>query len=268
MSLHSSLDFSWSCEPTLVAVALHQHGCAVVRGAISVDALDSISKAVDTIYRHYDDLKQKRELPPKLAWTFKFGVLSALEVLKTHEAEVNFVRQHGKHESIQAIAGAYFQSPLLVELPRIVFRRQSPDNRNREIPYHQDFYTQTQGVSGVLNFWTPFVDCGVEAPSLEVVTHVFDDLLPTRPAPLMPENEAFDKINITRDQIVSYCGADKFWHPPLSAGDVLIFTDHVVHRTYITEQMSKERQSMEYRVISERSILPSYRDSRSRFIGI
>jgi hypothetical protein len=264
----SHLDFTWPADPAAIAVALESHGCAVVRGAMSGVELDMARRPVAATYARHDQLKAAKQLPAVMSWTYKFGVLSLQEVFGDGGTIQAFVQNYGRNAAIQAIGAAFFKSPLKVEWPRIVFRRQSPTNRNREIPYHQDFYTQTEGVEGVLNFWTPFVACGQDAPSVEVVTHVFGDLLPTREQPLIPENESFDKIHITRDQIIAMCGDNKFWHPTLAEGDVLIFSDHVIHRTYITETMTNERQSLEYRIVSERSVLPSYSGPANRFVSI
>ncbi|WP_374372726.1 hypothetical protein [Dongia sp.] len=265
---HAALDFSWPCDAAAIADAIRRTGCAVVRGAIPPAKLVDIRDRTAATYDKYDALKARNELPPTFAWTYKFGVLSLLDVFADYDSALRFIVEHGQNEAIRAIAKAFFASDLKVEVPRIVFRRQVSTNRNREIPYHQDFYTQTEGVQGVLNFWTPFIDCGVTAPSVEVVTHVFDRLLPTRERPLLPQNESFDKIHITREQIIDLCGDGKFWHPRLNVGDFLIFSDHVVHRTYMTEDMTQERQSIEYRVIGDCSILPSYQGPKDRFVRI
>jgi len=50
---------------------------------------------------------------------------------------------------------------------------------------------------------------------------------------------------------------ERLWMPELSAGDVLIFNHFVVHRTYVTDCMTKERQSVDFRVFPQ-SRVPDY----------
>lgn len=43
---------------------------------------------------------------------------------------------------------------------------------------------------------------------------------------------------------------DEFWSPEMTLGDVLIFLNGTLHKTYVTETMTQDRMSVELRVMS------------------
>jgi hypothetical protein len=252
------LTFSANSDPEKAADMLHAHGAILVRGALSSDYLDRFSIKTQNYFDILDQQKNQGQLVPMRSWTYKFGVASPFEI-DSEEVILSDLCFMAGNSCLAKISRAFFKSEeLFIENKRIVLRRQSPDNTNRQIPYHQDLYTQTPGISGVINFWSPFIDCGIDAPSVEVVTVNYKDLLQTRAMPLFPENESFDKIHITKEVIEENGGAGKFWHPVMHKGDCLAFLDAVVHRTYVTPEMTKERMSMEIRIISDKSIGPEF----------
>ncbi|MEK6748985.1 MAG: hypothetical protein AABY83_07225 [Pseudomonadota bacterium] len=258
MSDFSHLEFRDNDVPQRIASMLRMYGAVVIRGAINLQFLDALQAPIMQFFEYEDERKKNRQLDPKASWQHRFGVASPVAIFG-ESAAIPMIAKYVANSIIGDISACYFRSAnLFIENNRVVVRRQRLDNKDRQIPYHQDLYTQTKGVVSVLNYWTPFMNCGVDAPSVEVVTVPFDGVQPTRPMPFFPENEAFDKIHITREMIVEWVGKDKFWHPQLVRGDTLVFSEGVIHRTYVTEGMTKERVSMEIRVIADTSLTSGF----------
>jgi hypothetical protein len=100
--------------------------------------------------------------------------------------------------------------------------------------FHQDaFFT---GFS--YNFWTPLNDAGVMSPNLEIVIGSGEPLLP---------HAVIVDVALTEQYLQQRYGQQAFWHPILSAGDVLVFSTFIMHRTRQTPEMTLERYSIEVR---------------------
>ena len=151
------------------------------------------------------------------------------------------------------ICRAYYgDARLRTQFSRNGFRAHDPRRSSKSfIPYHQDSYTQDSRVLSVLNCWTPLDPAGIDAPGLEVVRDPCVRDFPRRCWGLESENAAYDKITIERERIVAAYGADAFLAPSFAVGDCLIFSEHVIHRTYVTPEMTRPRINMELRVFAE-----------------
>jgi len=82
--------------------------------------------------------------------------------------------------------------------------------------------------------WIPLDACGTDSPGLEFIRQA-------QPA-LLHFTELGDSDLRRR------FAAEAFGAPALGFGDVLVFLDHVLHRTHINEDMRANRLSVEYRI--------------------
>jgi len=128
-------------------------------------------------------------------------------------------------------------------------RRVEPDDVETgdalRLPFHQD---QKILQSNLINIWTPFRDCGVTAPSLEVVAR----RLITLEANQTHEGSLYGRlgVEIPADKVIKDHPRALF-APPLSAGDALIFLGTTIHRTHIVPGMSERRDSVDLRLIRQ-----------------
>jgi len=81
--------------------------------------------------------------------------------------------------------------------------------------------------------WIALDSCGVESPGLEFVTRPLEDLV--QPAEL------------TEERIRGRFPPEEFWRPVMQAGDALLFRGEILHRTYVTPGMTRDRTSIEVR---------------------
>jgi len=158
----------------------------------------------------------------------------------------------------QELCCAYFESDELYAMPnRLGFRNHNPlISQKSFIPYHQDSYTQDVRTPQVLNCWIPLdPGAGSSSPGLEVVRHRCRPDFPRKDFGIRSENAAYDFITIDRDEIVREFG-DNFLAPEFSLGDGLVFSEDVIHRTYVTPAMTDSRINFELRVFSSNSLAP------------
>lgn len=81
--------------------------------------------------------------------------------------------------------------------------------------------------------WLALDACGRDAPGLEFLRRPVEDLL------------HFTKLNDA--ELRRRVGAADLWVPELVAGDMLVFSNGTLHRTFETAAMTQSRLSIEYR---------------------
>jgi hypothetical protein len=111
-------------------------------------------------------------------------------------------------------------------------RRSMLEERVNPLGFHQDGFFTPPGY----NFWTPLNDAGLTSPGLEVVIGSGGRIL---------SHEAI--ATAEPEKTINHFGLDRLWHPEVRAGDALVFTTFLMHRTYVTPTMSPLRYSLEVR---------------------
>ena len=86
----------------------------------------------------------------------------------------------------------------------------------------------------LLTVWAPLDCCGVDAPGLEFVRRRLDSLL--------------HFTELTDAEIRRRFPAEDFWAPAMEPGDVAVFLNGTLHRTYVQPGMTNARISVEYRL--------------------
>jgi hypothetical protein len=133
---------------------------------------------------------------------------------------------------------------------------------DKPIEFHVDaqvFYDDRLSI----NFWTPLVPCGVNAPGLNVVTLGVDETrayLEHNAAGYVPgpnDIALMHKFRCRKMELPELEQNDllkHIWAPKFNLGDVLAFTNFTMHATHYDAMMSRPRTSVEVRID-----LPGYR---------
>jgi hypothetical protein len=242
--------------PEGLRCAFLRYGCAVVREAVSVERLAMVYEAVKRAYRdvpgfHVYDEKIQGETGGVSAYT-----LVDDPKLKRF-LDLVYEGQSYKRESAAArrvtVAKRGWQEPL---------------------PIHLDSYYHN--LRFTVNFWVPFHDCGITAPTLQLLPL---DYLTTR------RWSGFTGDPICNKPGANFLGADsadraeqKQWNfryfrawdgnersilrefgeasllrPVMTAGDLIIASNWVLHGSYRTPSMPNGRMSIELRFIGEQN---------------
>ena len=172
--------------------------------------------------------------------------------------EVDILTEMFVGSPYQALCEAYFEDTAFYAFPkRLGFRNHHPLASDRSyIPYHQDSYSPDPRVARVVNSWMPLnPGAGVTSPGLEVVRDPCRPDFPRVDFGLRSENAAYDSITIDRARIVEVYG-EAFMAPAFEVGDSLVFSENVIHRTFVTPEMTEPRINFEFRVFSPRCLIP------------
>nr|WP_316638724.1 phytanoyl-CoA dioxygenase family protein [uncultured Roseateles sp.] len=86
----------------------------------------------------------------------------------------------------------------------------------------------------MLTCWVPLMDCGDDAPGLELIARRQESLL----AP----------VELTTAHLSARFAAQEFWRPRMGAGDALLFCGDLLHRTHVATGMHRDRVSIELRL--------------------
>lgn len=102
-----------------------------------------------------------------------------------------------------------------------------------------NYYT-SEPLTPLITCWIPLTDCGRDRPGLQLIRRNLNQLL------------HYDYLN--EDQLRQCFAPDEFWTPQMTLGDMLIFLNGTLHKTYVTESMTQDRISVELRVMSANKI--------------
>ena len=219
-------------------------GAAVIRGCLDGHKVRAMLARAEDVYRKRELEYRRDELNATQRRLFEFGNItqSDLDLPNDQFALIRFALRSGLQPLVSGLWGgrvAFLQK-------NCIPRRQAPDGKfNSAVPFHQDASFLAMS-SLVLNFWIPLVPCGVSAPGLEVVLGNPHRLLRHLPSGACVSRD-YREIELAEDSIVSQWGRNKLWHPALEQGDVFVFSNLTVHRTYLTPAMTETRISLELR---------------------
>lgn len=122
-------------------------------------------------------------------------------------------------------------------------RRLTTDNNKGLLPYHQDYY-YSKYYENIVVCWTPLVDCGEDAPSIELIRKTLTEKLEHG------SNETWE-FGIPSEIVQKYMSKnDVISLKNVKVGDVVIFDTLNLHRTYWHENMSKTRYSIDFRTVN------------------
>jgi hypothetical protein len=216
--------------------AIAECGCFVLRGLFDPRALARIRGRAERLARTWDDKIARGDT--KGSDDFVAGAFQAGHLPET---------QIGPQETWSDLTtGTPFD-----KIAKEVFGRKSRDyalrrsmlsGKQNPVTFHQDGFFMGRAPS--FNFWTPLQDVGIDAPALEVVVG--------SGSPLIMNMGAVERIAAYVEQTY---GQQAYWLPTLMAGDALVFTSMMFHRTQSSAEMSKVRYSLELRgVIKDRTL--------------
>ena len=147
-------------------------------------------------------------------------------------------------------------------------RRISPIKNERfknyagPLNFHTDAQHHNPHLFGI-NIWTPLDDCGVSAPGLKIIPaslyDVLDFLNVQFKNPVKSKNDVLisqDKLRELPNGFFDYLQSNKIVTPELRVGDIMIIHNWTVHSTYITNEMTQSRLSLELRINSQNHFYP------------
>jgi hypothetical protein len=218
------------------------YGCAIVRSAISVQQLNEMHNLVTQAYRSTTDFHVYDRDLVKLTE----GRISGFELvdvpLLQDLLKLIYAGQGWRQESVTARRIRGFDT-----------------NHDWQLPLKLHLDSQFHGFHFTVNFWIPFHECGVAAPSLQLLPLNY---LETRrysgfTGDLQRDGERcyfghFAKDALDQTVLRREFGDNCFFRPPMNPGDVIVSSNWIIHGSYRTPQMKSGRTSVEIRFIGEK----------------
>ena len=172
--------------------------------------------------------------------SFRLRALVELPVVVVWSSLSSHVGQHCAH---------LLASQLSIDADQCWVRRQYPPDcappRHHPHSWHQDGALGVEfpangseaiadeALLRMVTCWIALTPCGIDAPGLELVTDRVDHIL--------------EPTQLTDSAIESRWPPQRRTLPALDAGDALVFSGDVVHRTHVFTSMTQTRTSIELR---------------------
>ncbi len=239
-----------------ISDAYFREGSVLLRNFVNVERLRSLSEFVDQLYEEIDE---DHIFPHHL---------KSRNLANFHE----FVFQAKHHSLLEKIFGSFPYDVSVNTATRRVRGApsggghwQAPLGPHLDSFFHEPLFT--------VNFWVPFRDCGLRAPSVGVVRCPFTDILRysgygsgVDPGPHLAEFphwnfDSFDnrmyalalEDEIALDHFRQHF-ADRIWTPAYAFGDAMMSSNWTLHFTHATPEMDQRRGSIELRFVCVQTV--------------
>ncbi len=229
----------------------------IVPSAVPLATCSTWLALVDAAYRRIEVAPGSDFVPESSS--FRLGAVAALSVVDVWSALSSHVR-----ERCAGVLGPW----LAIDADQCWVRRQyapqSAPPRHRPHSWHQDgalgFEFAQRGDAAIpddallpmVTCWIALAPCGIDAPGLELVTDRVDRML----SPTQLADGAVEQRWPTSRRT----------QPALKAGDALVFSGDVLHRTHVSAAMTQTRTSIELRCFRADAI-PD-RVARDEFVAV
>lgn len=244
--------------PADAAEEIRQFGSAVLRDVWQAEHVARLRSAIVSFCDHRADLIVQGRVDPVMQHYHDTGTTVLTWLIYEGLIEPEFLSSMFRGSFYHGVCRAYFGDDRLYAAPERIGSRniRPPYSASATLPFHQDSVEQDRSILRVLNCWMPLDEgAGLTAPGVELVRH------PGHPIQLRKDNagakqvSGYQAVAIDHDWIVAEYG-DAFHAPILAPGDGLVFSQDVIHRTHITQQMTRPRIGFEFRVFSLQHLAP------------
>lgn len=227
--------------PASLRAAYVEHGCAVVRRAIDLEAIARLHAITSELYTRAVGV---HVFEPEIVEASQ-GRVSGFDLvsnpLLTQFLDCVFAGQHYQRESATARR---------IGAPGDQAGWQPPLSLHVDSFFHEFWFT--------VNFWVPFDECGIDAPGLQLLPidyrttrrYIGFSRNPIYQYREQTENSRYfpaDAFHLHR--IREDFGVDCLFRPEMKPGDVAIASNWIIHGSHENAAMTKNRASMELRFI-------------------
>jgi hypothetical protein len=226
--------------------ALADHGCLLVRGLVRPDQVRLLKQDTDRAFEARDAAVAGAPLESTRPWFTPF--MSGGPKKRKYNGQVsvrtvdsprtfNDVMEVFGDTGVGALVAEFFGERPAMSVNKCELRR-IPGGPLRTPDFHQDGSFLGEDIIA-LNVWLALTDCGVDAPSLDVV--------PRRPAGVLPTgvNRAWQPWTVSKFTVAEVLDDPPVLRPVFEPGDALLFDHLLVHRTGTAEGMQGLRYAVE-----------------------
>lgn len=224
-----------------------RHGCLLVRGLLDNDRVHTLVDDIDQAFAAFDAYAAGAAVDETAPWFVPFdpgpsyfiprewgraggGVLAVDSPRSLFDLNETF-EEIGMGELVAGFLG---------EPPVMLANKWTLRRAREEEAYtiwHQDGAFMGRDIRS-LNVWIALSDCGIDAPSLDVVARRLDEIVETG-----TDGARFDWC--VGDKVAERVAGADASSPVFAAGDALLFDHMLLHRTAIRAGMTHERHAIE-----------------------
>ena len=238
---------------TNVAAGVFNHGSIIVRNMLTQDQVSLMRTSIIQTYAQHDKAMAGAPETETAPWFVPFNPAprEGTEAIvdrawfRRTGAELASDSPRGLFNLINCLQDAGITDMVteyLGERPALSVRktslRQVPKDVNAEHGWHQDGAFLGHGIRTV-NVWIALTDCGVDAPSLDMVPRRLPGIVPTG-----TEGAAFD-WSVSQLAVRDAAGDSPPVRLQFREGDAIIFDEMNLHRTGVSPGMTKDRFAIE-----------------------
>ena len=238
---------------TNVAAGVFNHGSIIVRNMLTQDQVSLLRTSIIQTYAQHDKAMAGAPETETAPWFVPFNPAprEGTEAIvdrawfRRTGAELASDSPRGLFNLINCLQDAGITDMVteyLGERPALSVRktslRQVPKDVNAEHGWHQDGAFLGHGIRTV-NVWIALTDCGVDAPSLDMVPRRLPGIVPTG-----TEGAAFD-WSVSQLAVRDAAGDTPPVRLQFREGDAIIFDEMNLHRTGGGPGMTKDRFAIE-----------------------
>jgi len=227
-------------------------GSIIVRNLLTFDEVERLRSTIDEAYRQHDRAMSGATRAETTPWFAPFTPSAAHD---DHDFDRKWFRETGaelaadsprgmfelleifRENEIDRLAEDYLGEPPALSVKKTSLRR-VPHDQPSEHGWHQDGAFLGQGIR-TMNLWIALSDCGVDAPSMDMVPRRLNYIVPSG-----TEGAIFD-WSVSSLQITEACDGGEPAHLHFKAGDAIVFDEMNLHRTSTLPGMTKPRYAIE-----------------------
>ena len=238
---------------TNVASGVFNHGSIIVRNILTKDQVSLMRESIIKTYAQHDKAMAGAPETETAPWFVPFNpapregteVIMGRDWYRQNGAELAADSPRGLFNLINCLQDAGITDMVteyLGERPALSVRktslRQIPKDLNAENGWHQDGAFLGQGIRTV-NVWIALTDCGVDAPSMDMVPRRMTDIVPTG------TEGALMSWTVSQILVEDAAGDTPPVRLQFREGDAIIFDEMNLHRTGVSPGMTKDRFAIE-----------------------
>ena len=241
--------------------AIFNNGSLIVRNLISTAEAQAVIMNIDYAIENYDAAVRGEPLEDSAPWYVPFkssthlpenefsswnaddrlsrhwvregGGIFAAESPRTFENLTSLLRR----ESIISVVEEYLGERAALSVKKTTLRR-VPCTLDTSNGWHQDGAFLGDGIRTV-NLWIALTDCGVDAPTMDMVPKRLNEIAPTGTL-----GAAFD-WSVSRAVVDELCGNTPPVRLQFKAGDAILFDEMNLHCTAVAQGMTNDRYAIE-----------------------
>jgi ectoine hydroxylase-related dioxygenase (phytanoyl-CoA dioxygenase family) len=225
---------------------LADHGCLLVRGLVRPDQVRLLKQDMDRAFDAQGAVVAGAPLESTRPWFTPFMSDGLQNSKYNGEVSVrtvdsprtfNDVMEVFADARVGALVAEFFGERPAMSVNKCALRR-IPGGPPRTPDFHQDGSFLGEDIR-TLNVWLALTDCGVDAPSLDVVPRRLAGVLPTG------VNRAWQPWTVSKFTVAEVLHDPPVVRPVFEPGDALLFDHLLVHRTGTSEGMQEVRYAVE-----------------------